>query len=101
MPPRETLKTYVAVDFAVSENKGDYTAIVAFGVDPASDIFVLDVWRRQATPDVSVERAARHDARLQAARRGDRGRRTEERHRAVPKRAHEPARALRGQRLYS
>jgi predicted phage terminase large subunit-like protein len=43
------------VDFATSEGKGDYTAIVAFGVPPAGDIFVLNVWRRQASPDVSVD----------------------------------------------
>ena len=54
-PPRENLKTYIAVDFATSEGKGDHTAIVAFGVDPAGDIFILDVWRRQASPDVSVD----------------------------------------------
>lgn len=54
-PPRENFKTYIAVDFATSEGKGDYTAIVAFGVPPAGDIFVLNVWRRQASPDVSVD----------------------------------------------
>jgi predicted phage terminase large subunit-like protein len=53
-PPRDELKTYIAVDFATSVDKGDYTAIVAFGVDPAGDIFVLDVFRRQVSPDVSI-----------------------------------------------
>jgi predicted phage terminase large subunit-like protein len=42
------------VDFATTENAGDHTAIVAFGLDPNSDIFVLDVWRRQSAPDVSI-----------------------------------------------
>ena len=55
VPDRATLKTYIAVDFATSEGKGDHTAIVAFGVDPAGDVFILDVWRRQASPDVSVD----------------------------------------------
>jgi predicted phage terminase large subunit-like protein len=54
-PARDTMRTYIAVDFATSEGKGDFTAIIAFGVDPQGDIFVLDVWRRQATPDVSVD----------------------------------------------
>jgi predicted phage terminase large subunit-like protein len=54
-PARDAMKTYVCVDLATSEGKGDYTAIVAFGLDPAGDIFVLDVWRRQASPDVSVD----------------------------------------------
>jgi predicted phage terminase large subunit-like protein len=54
-PPRNELKTYIAVDFATSEGKGDYTAIVAFGLNPQGDIFVLDVWRRQASPDVGVD----------------------------------------------
>ena len=54
-PPRETMKTYICVDFATSEGKGDWTAIICFGLDPSSDIFVLDVWRRHASPDVSVD----------------------------------------------
>ena len=54
-PPRDTMKTYIAVDFATSEGKGDYTAILAFGLDPQADIFVLSVWRRQASPDVAVD----------------------------------------------
>jgi predicted phage terminase large subunit-like protein len=54
-PPRENLKTYIAVDFATSEGRGDATAIIAFGVDPQGDIFVLNVWRKQASPDVSVD----------------------------------------------
>ena len=54
-PPRETMKTYICVDFATSVGKGDFTAIIAFGVDPTGDIFVLSVWRRQASPDVSVD----------------------------------------------
>ena len=54
-PPRDSMKTYICVDFATSEGKGDQTAIICFGVDPTGDIFVLSVWRRQASPDVSVD----------------------------------------------
>ena len=35
--------------------KADFTAIVVFGLDPSSDIFVLDVWRRQADAATSVD----------------------------------------------
>jgi hypothetical protein len=55
MPPRDTMRTYMAVDFATSQDRGDFTAAICFGVDPQGDIFVLDVWRRQASPDVSVD----------------------------------------------
>ena len=35
-PPRENLKTYIAVDFAVTESAtADFTAIMVFGLDPA------------------------------------------------------------------
>ena len=55
-PPRDTLKTYIAVDFAVTElATADYTAIIVFGLDPSSDIFVLQVWRRQADAATSVD----------------------------------------------
>jgi predicted phage terminase large subunit-like protein len=54
-PARDSLKTYIAVDFATTDGAGDYTAIVAFGVDPQGDMFILDLWRRQASPDVSVD----------------------------------------------
>ena len=55
-PSRDTMKTYIAVDFAVTDSAtADYTAIVVFGLDPSSDIFVLDVWRRQADAATSVD----------------------------------------------
>ena len=55
-PSRDTMKTYIAVDFAVTESvKADFTAIVVFGLDPSSDIFVLQVWRRQADAATSVD----------------------------------------------
>lgn len=48
-PARSTLKIYMASDYAVSENQGDYTVHGVFGVDPMDRIFVLDWWRGQAT----------------------------------------------------
>jgi len=55
-PDPRTLRTYVTADFAVTEGAGDYTAICVFGVDPNEDIYLLDVWRKQAAPDESVDR---------------------------------------------
>ena len=40
-PPRENLKTYIAVDFAMSEDTADYTAIMVFGLDPAGIFLFL------------------------------------------------------------
>ena len=55
-PSRDTMKTYIAVDFAVTESAtADYTAIVVFGLDPSSDIFVLDCLRRQCDAATSVD----------------------------------------------
>jgi predicted phage terminase large subunit-like protein len=56
LPDSETLKFYITVDFAVTEGRGDYTAICVFAVDPQEDIYLVDVWRRQAAPDESVDR---------------------------------------------
>ena len=40
----------------MTEGAGDYTAICVFGVDPNEEIYLLDVWRKQAAPDESVDR---------------------------------------------
>lgn len=47
LPPRETLSIYGASDYAVSEEKNDYTVHIVVGVDPLGRIFVLDLWRDQ------------------------------------------------------
>ena len=54
-PPCETLKTYIAVDVAVTDSaKADQTVIAVFALDPAY-IFVLDLWRHQAGAATSVD----------------------------------------------
>lgn len=49
------LRIYGASDYAVTDNGGDYTVHVVVGVDPDDNIYVLDVWRAQATPDKWVQ----------------------------------------------
>lgn len=55
MPDREMLNVYMASDFAVSQDKGDYTVHVVVGIDPSHRMYLLDLWRAQAKPDKSIE----------------------------------------------
>jgi predicted phage terminase large subunit-like protein len=54
-PPRDQLHTYGASDCAVTNEGGDFTVHLVVGVDPNDDIYVLDLWRRQASSDVWVD----------------------------------------------
>ncbi|MFO1126467.1 MAG: phage terminase large subunit [Methylocystis sp.] len=54
-PARDTLRVYGASDFAVSADKGDYTVHIVVGLDPVGNLYVLDLWRKQASSDVWVE----------------------------------------------
>ena len=54
-PPREQLRTYGASDCAVSADGGDFTVHLVAGVDPNDDIYLLDLWRGQASSDVWVD----------------------------------------------
>jgi predicted phage terminase large subunit-like protein len=54
-PPREELRTYGASDCAVTKDGGDYTVHLVAGVDPYDDIYLLDLWRDQTSPDVWVD----------------------------------------------
>jgi hypothetical protein len=53
-PPRETMKIYGASDYAVTTD-GDYTVHIVVGVDPEWRIYVLDLWRKQATSAEWIE----------------------------------------------
>ena len=55
VPPRETMTIYGASDYAVTDKGGDYTVHLIVGVDPQSRIYLLDVWRKQASPDEWIE----------------------------------------------
>lgn len=54
-PMRETLQIYGASDYAVTEDGGDYTVHVVAGLDPDQNLFILDLWREQASSDVWVD----------------------------------------------
>jgi predicted phage terminase large subunit-like protein len=55
LPDKATLSIYGASDFAVSEAKGDYTVHVVVGLDSRGNMWLLDMWREQASSDKWVE----------------------------------------------
>jgi predicted phage terminase large subunit-like protein len=55
MPARSTLRVYGASDYAVTQDGGDYTVHVVVGVDPDRRLWLLDLWRGQASSNVWVE----------------------------------------------
>jgi predicted phage terminase large subunit-like protein len=54
LPARETLSVYGASDYAVTADGGDFTVHIV-AVDPEGHMYVLDIWRRQASSDAWVE----------------------------------------------
>jgi predicted phage terminase large subunit-like protein len=54
-PARETLRIYGASDYAVTADGGDYTVHVVIGIDPEGCMYLLDLWRKQASSDQWVE----------------------------------------------
>ena len=54
-PPREQLRTYGASDYAVSAAAGDFTVHLVAGIDPADDIYLLDLWRERTASDAWAE----------------------------------------------
>ena len=54
-PRRETLTVYGASDYAVTADGGDYTVHVVVGIDPTNRVFLLDLWRKQASADKWIE----------------------------------------------
>jgi len=55
IPHHSSLRIYGGSDYAVTADGGDYTAHVVVGVDHLGNMYLLDIWRRQATSDVWVE----------------------------------------------
>ena len=51
LPASETLRVYGASDYAVTADGGDYTVHIVVGLDPEGRMYVLDVWRQQASSD--------------------------------------------------
>lgn len=55
LPPRNTMLIYGGSDYAVTANGGDYTVHVVVGLDPDGRMYLLDMWRGQASSDTWVE----------------------------------------------
>lgn len=55
VPARDTLRVYGGSDYAVTADGGDYTVHVVVGLDPEGRMYLLDVWRKQASSDEWVE----------------------------------------------
>lgn len=55
VPPLDTLTVYGASDYAVTADGGDYTVHIVVGVDPDGHMYLLDLWRKQASSEVWVE----------------------------------------------
>ena len=53
------LAIYGASDYAVSADGGDYTVHLVVGIDHNNDMFLLDIWRGQSSPDVWIEEFCR------------------------------------------
>jgi predicted phage terminase large subunit-like protein len=53
--PPQGLRVYGASDYAVTDGGGDYTVHLVAGVNEHDDLYILDRWRAQTTPDVWVE----------------------------------------------
>jgi hypothetical protein len=54
-PARETLRVYGASDYAVTADGGDYTCHIVTGLDPEGRMYILDLWRQQASSDAWIE----------------------------------------------
>lgn len=55
VPPLNTMSIYGASDYAVTNNGGDYTVHVVVGVDSEGRVWLLDIWRQQASSDRWVD----------------------------------------------
>lgn len=55
LPARETLRIYGGSDYAVTADGGDYTVHAVVGLDPEGRMYLLDLWRKQASSDVWIE----------------------------------------------
>jgi predicted phage terminase large subunit-like protein len=54
-PPRSEMHVYGGSDYAVTSNGGDYTVHVVLGLDSEGRLYLLDLWRRQASSAEWVE----------------------------------------------
>ena len=55
LPDRDTMRVYGGSDYAVTADGGDYTVHAVVGVDPDGRMYLLDLWRKQASSEVWIE----------------------------------------------
>lgn len=55
IPPKQSMSIYGGSDYAVTADGGDYTVHVVVGIDPEGRMYLLDLWRAQASSDVWVD----------------------------------------------
>lgn len=55
VPAKATMSIYGASDYAVTADGGDYTVHVVVGICPEGRMYLLDLWRQQASSDVWVD----------------------------------------------
>lgn len=55
LPPRESLRVYGGSDYAVTASGGDFTVHAVIALDPDSNPWILDIWRKQTASDEWVE----------------------------------------------
>jgi len=54
-PDARTLRVYGGSDYATTSDGGDFTVHAVVGIDPEGRMYLLDLWRKQASSDVWVE----------------------------------------------
>ena len=54
-PAKDTLRVYGGSDYAVTADGGDFTCHVVVGIDPEGRMYLLDLWRKQASSDEWIE----------------------------------------------
>ena len=55
LPPLAEMRVYGGSDYAVTSDGGDYTVHAVVGLDPDENMYLLDLWRKQASSDEWVE----------------------------------------------
>lgn len=55
LPPLAEMRVYGGSDYAVTSDGGDYTVHAVVGLDPDENMYLLDIWRKQAASDEWVE----------------------------------------------
>lgn len=55
LPPLAEMLVYGGSDYAVTSAGGDYTVHAVVGLDPDENMYLLDIWRKQAASDEWVE----------------------------------------------